>query len=245
MTVPPLRAALIFPSWESLIHFSKLWSPVRPRVRVTSPAFHRPGSCLIMYLPSLVFCFSSITSCSSLRPETSWMFLIITPSTSMPKEWPTELSKSGRGMPHLSLYVGADLLDQACAARVLRQAEDDELGRLHRGDADLADDLPEVDPLSGVRLVVALHEERLLGREPEERTLAPLHDQEGADGPADLGPQGLVVRLEDDPLGTAEYGLLHVVEETADVQVAPRGVARQCAGAPDPDAASREGPDAV
>ena len=52
MIAPPLRASVILPNCESLIHFSKLLSPVRPRVSVTSPAFGRPGSFLMMYLPS-------------------------------------------------------------------------------------------------------------------------------------------------------------------------------------------------
>lgn len=49
-----------------------------------------------------------------------------------------------------------DLLLQVAAATLeLREAEDHELGGLHRGDADLADDAAEVDRLRG--LVSASH----------------------------------------------------------------------------------------
>ena len=53
---------------DALTHCSKLLSDVSPRVRVTSPAFGPPGSFLMMYLPSAVFAFISITSCSIFKP---------------------------------------------------------------------------------------------------------------------------------------------------------------------------------
>ena len=78
-------------------------------MRVTSPAFGRPGSFLIMYLPSLVFCLSSTTSCSIFRPLISVICLIITPSNSSPKEWPTEESRSGSAMSvYLLVHLVAD-----------------------------------------------------------------------------------------------------------------------------------------
>src|SRR6478736_6557646 len=114
MTAPPLRTSLILPNCESLTHFSKLWSEVSGRVRVTSPDFQRPGSFLIMYLPSGPFCLSSMTSCSIFSPETSVMDLIVMPSTSRPKEWPTELSRSGRAISVLPFLVdGVVLGDRA------------------------------------------------------------------------------------------------------------------------------------
>src|SRR6266496_1104668 len=247
MIAPPLRASLIFPKCESLAHFSKLWSAVRPRVRVISPALGRPGSFLIMYLPSGVFCFSSMTSCSIFRPLTSEICLITTPSTSSPKEWPTELSRSGRAIARLPPHPASagSLVDQAGAAGELGQAEHHELGRLDRRHADLADDLARVDALGRVGLLVALHVEGLGGGEPEQGALAPLVDQEGGDGAADLGPQGVVVRLEHHPLGAVQDRLLQVVEQAADAEVAPGRVAGQGAGAPDADAAAGEGAQAV
>src|SRR5687768_6970542 len=128
MIAPPLRASVILPNCESLTHFSKLWSPVRPRVSVTSPDFQRPGSFLMTYLPSGPFCLSSTTSCSIFRPETSVMLLIVMPSNSRPKEWPTELSRSGRGMCIYLRGVAERpglLGDEARAARELGEAEHD------------------------------------------------------------------------------------------------------------------------
>ena len=42
--------------------------------------------------------FSSTTSWSILRPLTSVICLMVTPSNSSPKEWPTEMSGSGRAI---------------------------------------------------------------------------------------------------------------------------------------------------
>ena len=66
----------------------------------------------------------------------------------------------------LSTKDGCGLLGdfRAAAAAELAQAEDHELGRLHRRDADLADDLPGLDHVGRVGLGVALDEERLLRR---------------------------------------------------------------------------------
>src|SRR6478609_4126074 len=119
------------------------------------------------------------------------------PSISRPKEWPTDASATGSVMmfPFSDEVGDAALLfaDQAGAAGDLRQSEDDELGRLHRRDTDLADDLAGVDAFGRIGLAVALHEERLVGSQTEQRSLAPLVDEEGGDGAADLGPQRVVV----------------------------------------------------
>src|ERR1044071_34146 len=55
----------------------------------------------------------------------------------------------------------------------LAESEDHELGRLHRGDADLGDDHARVADLRRVGLRVALHEEGLAGRTAHERAIAP------------------------------------------------------------------------
>src|SRR4051812_14219217 len=181
MIAPPLRASPIFPKWLSLVHFSKLWSPVRPRVSVISPALRRPGSFLMTYLPSGVFCLSSMTSCSIFRPLTSVICLMTMPSTSRPNEWPTEVSRSISPIA----YRPPLLVDHACAAGDLGQPEDDELGGLDRGDADLAHHLPGVDALGRVGLPVAAHVERLVRGQPEQRALAPFGDEKSADGTSD------------------------------------------------------------
>src|SRR5262245_57683045 len=209
MTAPPLRASFILPKWADLTHFSKLLSLVRARVSVISPALGRPGSFLLMYLPSGELAFISMVSCSILRPDTSWMCLMTTPSISRPNEWPTGPFRSGRAMASTSWLS----LGQGGAARELRQPEDHELGRLHRCHADLADELAGVDDLGRVRLVVTLDVEGFVGREPEQRALAPFVGEEGRDGAPDPGPEGVVVRLELDPLRAVQDRLLEVVEE--------------------------------
>ena len=70
----------------------------------------------------------------------------------------------------------------------LGDAEDDELGRLHRRDADLDDDLALVDRLGRVGLGVALDVERLLGGGAEQRAVAPQAPQERADACASGPP---------------------------------------------------------
>src|SRR3954470_14627478 len=249
MTEPPLRALPILPNRASCTHFSKLLSLVSPRVRVISPALKRPGSFLMTNLPSAAMLdFLSMTSCSIFSPETSWICLITTPSISMPNEWPTELSRSGSVMRFPS-WVGRgsrrSLVDEARAAGELGEPEDHELGRLDRRHPDLAHDLAGVDSLRRVGLPVALDVERLVGRQPEQRPLAPLVDEECADRAADAGPQGVVVRFEDDPLGPVQDGLLEVVEQPPDVEVAPFRLGGQGARAPDADTPAGERPDAV
>src|SRR6202158_5960989 len=95
----------------------------------------------------------------------------------------------GREEPWKITYLSLTGLlgDQTGAARELREAEDDELGRLHRGHPDLADDLTGVDALRRVGLAVALDVIRLIGGEAEEGTLTPFVDQEGGDGAPHLG----------------------------------------------------------
>ena len=102
------------------------------------------------------------------------------------------------------------------------------------------DDLAGVDDLRRVGLRVALDVERLSGVAPNSAPSRHTREQERVDRAADALPQSRVVRLEDDPLGALEDRLLEVVEEPADVEVAPRRVARERARAPDADAAARE-----
>src|SRR5438093_10218756 len=86
------------PKRDFFIQSWKFLSSDRPRVSVISPALGRPGSFLLTYLPSLVLCLSSMTSFSILRPETSWICLMVMPSNSKPNDQPTEVSSSGSGM---------------------------------------------------------------------------------------------------------------------------------------------------
>src|SRR5215204_5313834 len=83
---------------------------------------------------------------------------------------------------------------------LLAVAKDHELGGLHRSHADVADELPGVDLLLGHGGAVTAHEERLLGLQPHQGAALPYTGEEVGDAAPDLGPERLVVGLEDDPL---------------------------------------------
>src|SRR4029453_3230709 len=249
MTEPLVRGSL--PSDASFTQSANCVSSVSARVMVTVPDLARPTILLRTYLPSAVCVLTSIMSNSCLSPEISMIPLAWCLSNSKPNDAPmmaSNLSIRPTG-PHLrcACLDGAwrSLAHQAHPALELGELEDDELGGLHRGDADLAGDLPEVDGLGRVGLVVALDEEGLGRGGGEQCALAPFHDQERGDGAPDLGPQVAVVGLEHHPVGVVEDRLLQVVEQPTHVDVAPRRVAGEGAGAPDPHAPAGEGPQAV
>src|SRR5690606_1132256 len=98
----------------------------------------------------------------------------------------------------------------------LLDLDDDELGRLERGEPDHDVDDPEVDVGLGGGLLVALHEVRLPRGPPLERALAEQGLQERPDVQPDLRPQRLVVRLEHDPLRPPVETLLEEQREPAD-----------------------------
>src|SRR5487761_2433689 len=131
------------------------------------------------------------------------------------------------------------------AAGELGEAEDHELGRLHRRDPDVHDELAGVDRLRGVVLAVALDEDVYAPPAPEQGAVAPGADEEGRDGALHALPEVHVVRLEDHPLRSQQDRLLDVVEEATHVEVAPGWVRRERPGAPDADSATGEGADAV
>src|SRR5262249_44554287 len=137
------------------------------------------------------------------------------------------------------------LLRDAAARRHLADAEDDEFRRLDGSKTDFHDELASVDDLGRVGFRVALDKEALLRRLAHERPVPMEEREERADGPGDALPEPVVVRLEDHPLGGALDRRLHHDEEAADVDVTPRGIRRQGAGAPNPDAAAEHQADAV
>ena len=83
------------------------------------------------------------------------------------------------------------------------------------------------------------------GRAAEQRAVAPHAGQEVRDRDLQAHPEPLVVRLEHRPLRALDDRRADEVEQAPDVEVAPLGVARQRARAPDADAAARERADAV
>src|SRR3954468_10463232 len=127
-----------------------------PRLSSMFDHFIPPGTFMISTMPWALVCFSSTISFSASRPVTSRNW----PAASLP---PTVRRKwlVGRGFLadaiSQSPFFSAFDLGRACA--VLAQAEHHELGRLHRGDADLADDLGGLDDVGRVGFRVALEEE--------------------------------------------------------------------------------------
>src|SRR5262245_57278415 len=74
-------------------------------------------------------------------------------------------------------------------ARVLADAEDDELRRLHRRDANDGNQLARVHDLGRVGLVVTLHEVRLLLRPAHQGAVPPQPLEEGAHVAHDVAPE--------------------------------------------------------
>ncbi len=103
----------------------------------------------------------------------------------------------------------------------LADAEDHELGRPHRRDADEYDEPAVVDVVLRHRGPVAPDEERVLRLRPDQAAVAPERGQELLDLLADARPEPLVVRLEHDPLGGLVDGCLDEGSEAADVDVLP------------------------
>src|SRR4051812_46548952 len=189
--------------------------------------FIRPGSLRVVPCGSLpsrysIRLVSVVRPLASVKPPTS------TPSISMmklncpngsirlPSAIACSLSRLRARPPSGLRHVGA--------GAPLADAEDDELGRLHRGDADLADEAAVVDVGLRHRRVVALDVERLLLRAPLQHVVDPEPGQEVADAPPHARPQRFVVDLEDDPPRRAHDRLLDEDEQAAHVDVAPRRI---------------------
>src|SRR5205814_2757061 len=103
--------------------------------------------------------------------------------------------------------------------RHLADAEDHELGRLHRGDADLANHLAGVDDFRRVGLGVALHVERLLRRLAHQRARVVDAQEERRDVAVHPLPEPFVVRLEHHPLRPDLDRLLDHQEQAPHVDV--------------------------
>ena len=98
---------------------------------------------------------------------------------------------------------------------------------------------------AGFSLLVALHEERLLGRRPNNAPLrhTPVRKAPIVTARPSTTDRGRSARTP--PTGCRADRLLDVVEQPAHVDVPPAGSLRQRAGAPHADASAREGTDAV
>src|SRR5437762_3409747 len=93
-------------------------------------------------LPSGPFSLSSVTSISEVSPLSSVNCAIIVPSTSIAKLRAANASLLETFGTPVAIYPS--LFGDRCAARELDDLEYDELGRLHRGDTDLDDELAGV-----------------------------------------------------------------------------------------------------
>src|SRR5579862_5261211 len=104
-------------------------------------------------------------------------------------------------------------------ASELLDADDDELGRLQRREADNDIDDSEIDVALRRGFAVALHEVRITRRGALERALAKQRLHKGANIQPDRRPQRFVVRLEHRPLQAPAQALLEEQSSTADRNV--------------------------
>src|SRR6266481_501982 len=107
----------------------------------------------------------------------------------------------------------------AAQARRLRDPENHEFRRPDDRHPDLGHHHSQVTDLRWVGFSVAFHVERLLRRQPEERSRAPHVGQKRADVEPDLAPQRVVVRLEHDPLSALVDRFTQEEEEPSDADV--------------------------
>src|SRR5438067_13897258 len=85
----------------------------------------------------------------------------------------------------------------------LADAEDDELRRFDRGDADDANEFAVVNVGLGHRRSVALHEESFLFLQALQHPVAPQAREEVANAASYPRPRRFVIDFKDHPLGTA------------------------------------------
>src|SRR5205807_6739610 len=76
---------------------------------------------------------------------------------------------------------GCHYISLGSAACPLAQAEDDELGRFYGCQADINEQLAAITYIAGIIFLVALDEEGLLRRTPEEHAIPPRTGEECAD----------------------------------------------------------------
>src|SRR2546426_4908083 len=109
-----------------------------PRLRVMVGGLRLPGSFLLIPISCSEFSMKSMTSISEVMPTSSLNCAISVPSTVIEKR---EAAMASLGLLPNPVGMVLLLLAQGRAARELGDAEDDELRRFHRRDADLDDQL--------------------------------------------------------------------------------------------------------
>src|SRR5215213_1388749 len=96
----------------------------------------------------------------------------------------------------------------------LLNVDDDELSRFQRSKADDDVDDAQIDVVLSGRRFIALHEVSIARRRPLKSALAEEVLHESSDVQANLRPERLVIRLEDDPLGPAIEALFKEEDQT-------------------------------
>src|SRR5262245_58367565 len=122
-----------------------------------------------------------MTSVSEFRPVTSEKPARSRPPVSSKKLKPPKGSLSRRGICAFSFNSHLRLFRNVGAALELRDAEDDELRGLGRGDTDFRYDAAQQNGLRRVRFLVAFHEEGLLFGRSDKSPRQPLQSQECRD----------------------------------------------------------------
>src|SRR5262245_23282298 len=128
---------------------------------------------------------------------------LLTPATYRPSHLTRNL-KFLYGSNRCALTLNWAMRSPPAQGGQLLDPDDDELGRLQRREADHHVDDAAVDVTLGGRLGVALDQVGLARRAALEGALAEQVLHEGADVEADLGPQRLVIGLENNPLEPPE-----------------------------------------
>src|SRR5437899_12883844 len=109
-------------------------------------------------------------------------------------------------------FVRRSFGDGRNAGGQLGKSEDDELSGFDGSNADFTDNLPRLDDLRRVGLVVALDVEGFSGTRAKQSAIKPDAVQERSDGSLHPLPEVAVVRLEHHPLRATAAGRLDVVQ---------------------------------
>jgi hypothetical protein len=122
---------------------------------------------------------------------------------------------------------------------LLYDPEDHELSRLHRGDSNEHNKLAVVYVRLGHGASITAHEERLIRFASLQGTVPPHVCQKVPDRYSYPGPSGLVIGLEDHPLGAFLDGLCNKDEEAAGIYVFPGRITDDATSTPDPGSSTQ------
>src|SRR5947207_14998718 len=127
----------------------------------------------------------------------------------------------------------------------MKDSHHDELRRRDERESEFRDDFARLACLRRVGLLITLDVEGLVARVAFERALAPERFEAGRQLARDAHPEARRVRLKRGPRRVERDPAVDGQELSADVDVAPEGVAAERARAPHAYASTGEGPEAV